>query len=66
MIMKIDENTPNTMIVGRMVMTCCEEDIAVFGFICDFSDVTDLELDDWVCINAVVEKDYIEKYGSHQ
>ncbi len=62
MVQKRSPNSDNTLIVGRYVMTCCAEDISVFGFICDFEDATDLELDEWISITADVEKDYAEKY----
>ncbi len=57
------QDNPGTMIIGRFVMTCCAEDISLFGFICDFSDNPSLERDDWISLTAVVEKDYAEKYN---
>lgn len=62
MIIKRGLDVDTSLVVGRFVMTCCAEDISVFGFICDFDDATDLELDDWVTVYAVVDKDYAEKY----
>lgn len=62
MVMKKQEDNLNTMILGRFVMTCCAEDLSLFGFICDFEGDTGLELDDWVSVTATVEKDYAEKY----
>lgn len=62
MVMKRQEENPNTMVIGRFVMTCCAEDISMFGFICDFEENTGLELDDWIAVSATVEKDYAEKY----
>ena len=51
-----------TAIVGRYAMTCCAQDLSVFGFICDYDRADKLELDDWVTIQAVVNKDYAEKF----
>lgn len=34
------------------------------GFICDFDSETDLDLDDWIFVNAIVEKEYAEKYDT--
>lgn len=62
MVIKRGQEAESTLIIGRLVMTCCAEDISVFGFICDFDDASELEVDDWVSITAVVEKEYAEKY----
>ena len=35
-------------------------DMSVFGFICDFDSETDLDLDDWIFVNAIVEKEYVK------
>lgn len=56
------EDNPTSLAVGRLVMTCCTEDLSVFGFVCDFPQVPDLEAEDWVLIQATVKKEYAEKY----
>ena len=61
MVMKKSEDNSNTLVIGRFVMTCCADDMSVFGFICDFDSETDLDLDDWIFVNAIVEKEYAEK-----
>lgn len=62
MIMKKSKTNLKTAIVGRYAMTCCAQDLSVFGFICDYDRADKLELDDWVTIQAVVDKDYAEKF----
>ena len=64
MVMKKSEDNSNTLVIGRFVMTCCADDMSVFGFICDFDSETDLDLDDWIFVNAIVEKEYAEKYDT--
>lgn len=64
MVMKKSEDNSNTIVIGRFVMTCCADDMSVFGFICDFDSETDLDLDDWIFVNAIVEKEYAEKYDT--
>lgn len=62
MIIKKSEDKPTSFIMGRFVMTCCSEDLSMFGFVCDYDKAEDYNLDDWVEASAVIEKDYIEKY----
>lgn len=62
MVIKKAADKPETVIVGRYAMTCCAEDLSLFGFVCDYDDTVLLDEDDWIDIEAIVEKDYIEKY----
>ncbi len=65
MVIKKSEDKPTTSIIGRFVMTCCAEDLSMFGFVCEFEHMYELDLDDWVELKAVVEKDYIQKYDMY-
>lgn len=62
MVMKKTEDKPGMFVLGRFAMTCCAADLTLFGFICDYEKTGELELDDWVSIQAIVEKDYTDKY----
>lgn len=63
MVMKKSKKQLNTCIIGRFAMTCCAEDLSLFGFICDYENANQLELDDWVKIKAIVNKEYTEKFN---
>ena len=62
MVIKKSENAASSLILGRFVMTCCAEDLSMFGFVCDYAKAEALELDDWVKYSGIIDKDYIEKY----
>lgn len=46
---------PKDIVVGRHVMTCCEEDIQYCGLACVLPEVMDLKTRDWISITAKVE-----------
>ncbi len=62
MVVKKKEDDPEAVIIGRLAMTCCAEDLSLFGFICEYEDACELEPHEWVSIQAVVDKDYDERY----
>ncbi len=54
----------HSFLLGRIAMTCCAEDLTLFGFICDYDgDIGEIRKDDWLNITCVMEKEYSEKYG---
>ena len=57
---KTDEHS---FIVGRIAITCCSEDMTVFGFICDTEEENPYITDEWVDVTCVMQKEYSEKYG---
>ena len=61
-IMKAKEEGKDIFLAGRLAMTCCEEDISLFGIICHYSGNEPIENDDWVEITGTVDKDYVAKY----
>lgn len=61
-VIKKKEEEPNTLAIGRVVMTCCAEDLSVFGFVCDVENGAEFELDQWITVTATVEKEFAEKY----
>lgn len=58
-----DENFPKyTVVVGRHVMVCCEEDITYRGLVATGIVVGDLKKRDWVVITGKITKDYHMMY----
>ncbi len=52
----------HSFIVGRIALTCCSEDMTVFGFICDTKEECPYITDEWVDVICVMDKEYSEKY----
>ncbi len=46
---------PKEIVVGRHVMTCCEEDIQYCGLACVLPEVIELKTRDWISITAKVD-----------
>ncbi len=46
---------PKEIVVGRHVMTCCEEDIQYCGLACVLPEVMGLQTRDWISITAKIE-----------
>jgi len=61
-IMKAREEGKDIFLAGRFAMTCCEQDISLFGIICYYSGVGSIENDDWVEITGTVKKEYVKEY----
>ncbi|MBR5337710.1 MAG: GTPase [Lachnospiraceae bacterium] len=54
----------STMFVpGRHVMTCCEDDIAFFGFLCKCKDATAYKIKSWVNVEAEIKIEYLKEYN---
>ena len=47
--------SPQEIVVGRHVMTCCEADIEYCGVACDLPSAMDLKTRDWIHVTAKVE-----------
>ncbi|ETP71184.1 CobW/HypB/UreG, nucleotide-binding domain-containing protein [Lachnospiraceae bacterium JC7] len=62
MVIKKSDDNSGSCIFGRLIMTCCAEDLSMFGFICKIPDDTMLKPDDWVSYCGVIEKEYNSKY----
>jgi len=57
------ENFPRDHFVpGRMAMTCCAEDMAFLGYVCEFPGAGALKQKEWVKVTATVSKEYWEEY----
>lgn len=48
---------------GRMVMTCCADDIAFLGYACKYEQAGELAQKDWVRVVAEVGFEYFSDYG---
>ena len=48
---------------GRMAMTCCAEDMAFLGYVCEYADAANLKERDWVKVTAKVAKEYWKDYN---
>ncbi|MCH5275296.1 MAG: GTPase [Lachnospiraceae bacterium] len=47
---------------GRMAMTCCADDMAFLGYVCEYADAESLTQKEWVKVRAKVAKEYWEDY----
>lgn len=52
----------DSLIVGRIALTCCSEDLSLFGLICDLKEESEFAKEDWVDVECVMGKEYSEKY----
>ncbi len=52
----------NTIVVGRHVMVCCEDDITYRGLVCKGVVVSGLAKRDWIIVTAKIEKEFHEMY----
>lgn len=50
-------------LAGNMVMTCCEDDMQFFGFLCKCDAATGIEDGDYVRVRAEVRYEYSPEYG---
>lgn len=51
-----------SFIPGRFVMTCCEDDITFFGFLCKSEEKVEFAHRDWVTITAEFRYEYAKEY----
>ena len=51
-----------TFIPGRNAMTCCEEDIRFFGFLCHYDKVRSLKKGEWVTVTAEIRWEEAKVY----
>lgn len=57
------ENFPEDhFIPGRMAMTCCAEDMAFLGYVCEFPEAGTLKQKEWVRVTATVAREFWEEY----
>lgn len=52
----------NSFVIGRHIMTCCEDDIAYGGIVCDWKGAQTLHQRDWVTLTARLTVEYHKSY----
>ena len=52
----------NQFVPGRMAMTCCADDTAFIGFICEDVDATKYQTRDWIMLTASITIEEREEY----
>ena len=57
--------TGTQFVTGRYAMTCCADDMASVGFICDYELADKLEQKTWVNITAKIKNEYHPGYQSN-
>ncbi|MFI3237891.1 MAG: GTP-binding protein [Lachnospiraceae bacterium] len=63
-ILKRPQYPANYFIPVRVIMTCCEDDMATLGFVCEYEGASGFAEGTWVRIKAVVANEYWEDYGA--
>ena len=51
-----------TFIPGRNAMTCCEDDIRFFGFLCKYDQARTLKKGQWVTMTAAIQWEHADVY----
>ena len=54
--------SPQDVVVGRHVMTCCADDMAFLGYACEYAGADALNQKEWVKVTATVTKEFWEDY----
>jgi len=54
---------PNTMAIGRHIMTCCADDIQYGGLICKWKRASSLRARDWIIVTAKISVERHKLYG---
>ncbi len=62
MVMKPEEFPKGYFVPGRMAMTCCADDMAFLGYVCEYGGAEELRQKEWVKVTATVSKEYWEDY----
>ena len=52
-----------SLVVGRHVMTCCEDDIAFSGLVCNFDKEVSYQTGEWVIVTAKISVEPHKLYG---
>ena len=63
MVLKPSDFPAGYFVPGRMAMTCCADDMAFLGFVCEYDKTDILKDKQWVQVTARVDKEYFADYG---
>ncbi|MFI3213595.1 MAG: GTP-binding protein [Eubacteriales bacterium] len=62
-VMKKDSFPSDYFVPIRAMMTCCEDDVAMLGFVCQYEKISSFANESWVKVEAVIKKEYWADYG---
>lgn len=63
MVMIPPEFPEDYFVPGRMAMTCCADDMAFLGYVCQYDQAASLTQKQWVKVQAVVQREYWADYN---
>jgi|GEM_PF-4467860 len=55
----------NTIVVSRMMITCCAADASIVGFYVQLEDGTELQDNEWIRVTGTVRKINLKYYGDY-
>lgn len=64
MVMIPDGVSKDIFVPGRMIMTCCADDMAFLGYPCKYENVSKLQQKEWVLVTAEIKKEFWTGYGN--
>lgn len=62
MVLKSENFPKGYFVPGRMVMTCCAEDIAFLGYVCRYDGTDTLKNRQWVKVTVIPKKEFFADY----
>ncbi len=62
MVLKPEHFPEGYFVPGRMAMTCCADDMAFLGYVCEYPGAGELEQQAWVKVTATVSREYWKDY----
>ena len=63
MVLKPEGRDGSFFVPGRLVMTCCADDVSFLGYACKYDRCGELVDRDWVTVTATVHREFWEDYG---
>lgn len=66
LVVKSDKLPEGSFIAGRLAMTCCADDIQLFGHLCNDTLNLDLQDREWIKLTAHVTYQYSEEYDEEE
>lgn len=62
MVMKPEGFPKGYFVPGRMAMTCCADDMAFLGYVCQYDGIDAFKEREWVKVTARIEREYFADY----
>lgn len=63
MVLKSEKFPKGYFVPGRMAMTCCADDMAFLGYVCQYDGVDTLKNRQWVKVTVIPKKEYWADYN---